>query len=174
MTGNNGDHTLNIFIIRRDQKCQITAPGAAKTGYMQKLTFGLKLRNSFLQIQINQQIILEHDNFEFMKTGDGKLQDFPINVKFKLSALWASVMFCYVYGDFFSLFLPSRLQNLLNGESGVGATTPLKLLMFAVLMTLPSLMVFLSLALKAKTNRRLNIALGIFWLKVSKGEHKCN
>ncbi len=98
-----------------------------------------------------------------MKTSDGKLQDFPVNVKFKLSALWASVMFCYVYGDFFLLFLPSRLQNLLNGESGVGATTPLKLLMFAVLMTLPSMMVFLSLALKAKTNRRLNIVLGIFY-----------
>lgn len=101
-----------------------------------------------------------------MKTGSSKLHDFPVNVKFKLSALWASVMFCYVYGDFFSLFLPSRLQNLLNGESGVGATTPLKLLMFAVLMTLPSLMVFLSLALKAKINRRLNIALGIFFTAV--------
>lgn len=101
-----------------------------------------------------------------MKTESGKLQDFPVNVKFKLSALWVSVMFCYIYGDFFSLFLPNRLQNLLNGQSGVGATTPLKLLMFAVLMTLPSLMVFLSLALKAKTNRRLNIALGIFFTAV--------
>jgi len=101
-----------------------------------------------------------------MKTGDGKLQDFPVNVKFKLSALWASVMFCYIYGDIFSLFLPSRLQNLLNGQSGVGATTPLKLLMFAVLMTLPSVMVFLSLALKAKINRRLNISLGIFYTAV--------
>lgn len=101
-----------------------------------------------------------------MKTGDDKLQDFSINVKFKLAALWTSVMFCYVYGDFFSLFLPNRLQNLMNGVSGVGATTPLKLLMFAVLMTLPSLMIFLSLALKAKTNRRLNIALGIFYTAV--------
>lgn len=101
-----------------------------------------------------------------MKTGDDKLQDFSINVKFKLAALWTSVMFCYVYGDFFSLFLPNRLQNLMNGESGVGATTPLKLLMFAVLMTLPSLMVFLSLSLKAKTNRRLNIALGVFYTAV--------
>lgn len=101
-----------------------------------------------------------------MKTDDGKLQDFPVNVKFKLSALWASVMFCYIYGDFFSLFLPNRLQNLMNGVSGVGAITPLKLLMFAVLMTLPSLMVFLSLALKAETNRRLNITLGIFYTAV--------
>jgi len=115
---------------------------------------------------MNQQTSTGLYNCEYMKTADGKLRDFPINVKFKLSALWASVMFCYIYGDFFSLFLPDRLQNLMNGVSGVGATTPMKLLMFAVLMTLPSVMVFLSLALKAKANRRLNIGFGILFTAV--------
>lgn len=42
----------------------------------------------------------------------------------------------------------------------------MKLLMFAVLMTLPSVMVFLSLALKAKANRRLNIGFGILFTAV--------
>lgn len=98
-----------------------------------------------------------------MKTSNNGLQDFKINVKFKLSALWSSVMFCYIYGDFFSLFLPNRIQGLMNGESGVGQTTPLKLLFFAILMTLPSVMVFLSLALSPKINRWLNISLGVFY-----------
>lgn len=91
------------------------------------------------------------------------LKDVKINIKFKLSALWVSVMFCYVYGDFFSLFVPGRIQHLMDGDSGAGETTPVKLLLYAILMTLPSLMIFLSLALKAKVNRILNIVMGIFY-----------
>lgn len=94
------------------------------------------------------------------------LQDIEINVKFKLSALWTSVMFCYVYGDFFSLFVPGRIENLMQGNSGAGPTSPLKLLLFAVLMTLPSTMIFLSLLLKPVASRWTNIVVGIFFTLV--------
>lgn len=89
-----------------------------------------------------------------------------IDVKLKLSALWASVMFCYIYGDFFSLFVPGRIDSLMNGNSGAGTTTPLKLLMFAILMTLPSVMVFLSLLMKPKINRWTNVSMGIFFTAI--------
>lgn len=91
------------------------------------------------------------------------LEDFSINIKLKLSALWISTMFCYVYGDVFKLFVPSQLQGLLNGQSGVGATTPSSLLSFAVLMTIPSLMIILSLVLKPAINRWVNISVGILF-----------
>ena len=89
-----------------------------------------------------------------------------IDVKLKLSALWASVMFCYIYGDYFSLFVPGRIDSLMNGNSGIGITTPLTLLMFALLMTLPSVMVFLSLLLNPKINRCANISMGIFFTAI--------
>lgn len=38
------------------------------------------------------------------KVGKTGLEDQKVNVKTKLSALWASVMFCYVYGDYFGLY----------------------------------------------------------------------
>lgn len=98
------------------------------------------------------------------KTSD--LEDFKINVKFKLSALWISVMFCYVYGDYFTLFVPGHIQSMMDGKSGVGTTTPLKLLMFAILMTLPPVMVFLSLVLKPAINRWTNISVGIFFTAI--------
>jgi len=101
-----------------------------------------------------------------MKRVKGDLRDFKIDVKFKLSALWAAVMFLYIYGDFFSLFVPGRIQGLMNGNSGVGPTTPVKLLIFATVMTLPSVMVFLSLSLKAKINRWTNIGLGAFYTAI--------
>jgi hypothetical protein len=94
------------------------------------------------------------------------LEDFKINVKIKLAALWAAVVFCYIYGDFFALFVPGKIQSLMDGKSGVGTTTPQKLLMFAILMTLPSIMVFLSVALKATLNRWLNIVMGIFFTAI--------
>lgn len=100
------------------------------------------------------------------KNSTTALEDVKINVKLKLSALWASVMFCYIYGDFFSLFVPGRIDSLMNGNSGIGNTTPLKLLMFALLMTLPSIMVFLSLVLKPKINRWANVSMGIFFTAI--------
>lgn len=93
-------------------------------------------------------------------------EDFKVNTKFKLAALWTSLMFCYVYGDFFSLFVPGRIQNLINGNSGAGETTPIMLLLYAILLALPALMIFLSVALKARVNRLLNIIMGILYTLV--------
>lgn len=89
------------------------------------------------------------------------LEDFRLNIRCKLSALWITTMFCYVYGDFFSLFVPDRLQHLMRGESGVGPTTPVSILAFAVMMTLPGLMIIGSLFLKPAIARWLNIVFGL-------------
>ena len=94
------------------------------------------------------------------------LEDFKVNIKLRLAALWTSLMFCYVYGDFFSLFVPGRIQRLIDGESGAGETTPLMLLLYAILLALPALMIFLSVTLKARVNRLLNIILGVFFTLV--------
>ncbi len=95
-----------------------------------------------------------------------QLQNFSVNIKLKLSALWVSVMFCYVYGDFFSLFVPGRIQNLMNGNSGTGHTTPAMLLVYAILMTLPPLMIFLSLILRPKAGRLANLVTGALFTGV--------
>ncbi|NIG53240.1 DUF6326 family protein [Chitinophaga sp. Cy-1792] len=96
----------------------------------------------------------------------GTLHDLKVNIKLKLSAMWAVVMFCYIYGDVFSLFVPSRLKGLLAGESGVGPTTPGKLVMFTAVVLLPALMVLLSLLLKATVNKWLNIIMGVVYTAI--------
>lgn len=93
-------------------------------------------------------------------------EDVKINIKIKLAALWTALMFCYVYGDFFSLFVPGRIQALIDGNSGAGETTPVMLLLYAVLLALPALMIFLSVSLKAKVNRILNIITGVCYTLV--------
>lgn len=93
-------------------------------------------------------------------------EDIKINIKIKLSALWTALMFCYVYGDFFSLFVPGRIQRLMDGDSGAGETTPIMLLAYAILLALPALMIFLSVTVKAKLNRFLNIITGVLYTLV--------
>jgi hypothetical protein len=91
------------------------------------------------------------------------LENYTPPTKLKLSALWTSTMFCYVYGDFFSLYVPKKIERIMEGQSGVGDTTPLALLSFALLMTIPSVMITLSLMLKPALNRWLNISMGVFF-----------
>jgi len=90
-----------------------------------------------------------------------QLSDLKIHTKLKLGALWASTMFCYIYCDYFELYIPGKLDGMLQGKMGpLGTVTQQVLIGTSVLMAIPSLMVFLSLALPARYNRALNISFG--------------
>ena len=94
-----------------------------------------------------------------MKYKEMRYEDYKINIKLVLSGLWASVMFLYIYGDYFELYVPGKTQGLLNGQNLLN--TPYKLLFATIILTLPSLMIFLSLIVKPKWNRVLNIVVGV-------------
>jgi len=83
-------------------------------------------------------------------------------VRLKLSALWVSVMLCYIYGDIFGFFRQDILSRIVSGKAGFIGTQR-GLLAAAIMMSIPSLMVFLSLVLKPNLNRWLNIILGILY-----------
>jgi hypothetical protein len=90
--------------------------------------------------------------------------DPPVGTRLKLSALWTSVMLCYIYGDIGSLYTPGWLQAVLDGKMpGLGATTQGALLGGAVFMTVPALMVVLSLTLRPRAARAANITLGALY-----------
>jgi hypothetical protein len=92
---------------------------------------------------------------------NSSLEEFKVNVRFKLSALWTGVMFCYIYGDYFGLYVPGKVQGLLNGENML--SSPTKLFIAAFLLAIPALMIFLSLMLKPKLCKWLNIGMGAFF-----------
>ena len=89
------------------------------------------------------------------------LEDVSVNVKIRLAGLWVTLMFFYLYRDVLGFMEPGHVEDLLAGELAGVRMTQAVLLGSAVLMAIPSVMVFLSLALKAKANRRANIILGI-------------
>ncbi len=97
-----------------------------------------------------------------------KFENMKINVKLKISALWVAVMFIYVYADIKSLFIPGFIDLIRAGEvlGGIKITQELWLAA-AILMTIPSVMIFLSLILKPNVNRWANIILGVVYTVVN-------
>lgn len=94
------------------------------------------------------------------------LEDRTVNVKVKLALLWVALMFFYVYNDIFSLFQPGHVAELVEGQlEGIQFTQSL-LFGAAVLMAFPSFMVLMSLTLKARANRLVNIIVGILHVLV--------
>jgi hypothetical protein len=103
----------------------------------------------------------------FNKTTEKK--DGKIPVQMKLSALWAALMFLYIYADFFSLHKPGQMEEVMAGRMGPLPVTQSSLLTASVLMLIPALMVFLSLALKPRVDRWANIILGVLYTAVNIG-----
>jgi Family of unknown function (DUF6326) len=89
------------------------------------------------------------------------MEEFKVNVRFKLSALWVSVTLCYLYGDYFELYIPHKVAGLLSGENMLDS--PMKLFGASILLAIPALMVTLSITLKYLISRWLNIIFGVFF-----------
>lgn len=89
------------------------------------------------------------------------LEEYKINIRIQLASLWSSVMFCYLYGDYFELYVPGKVEGLLNGNNMLNS--PEKLLLATFILTIPALMIFLTLILKAILTKWLNIGVGIFF-----------
>jgi hypothetical protein len=94
------------------------------------------------------------------------LDDLKVHVKLKLSALWASLMFCYIYGDYFGLYVPGQLKGMLAGQGPIGPVSQGTLVITSILLAVPGVMVFLSLVLPPKVDRWLNIVLSAFYIVV--------
>lgn len=90
------------------------------------------------------------------------LQDHPVGIRYRLAALWASLTFCYLYGDYFGLYVPGKLRMMTDGLMGpLGETTQGILIGTAAMMAIPSLMVVLSLVLRPGIARILHIVFGL-------------
>ena len=72
-------------------------------------------------------------------------------------------MFLYTYGDYFTLYVPGKLEGMIGGKFVTIDTTESVLLAASLLMAVPSVMIFLSLVLAPKINWLMNIVLGILY-----------
>jgi hypothetical protein len=86
------------------------------------------------------------------------LENKEVNIKIKLAALWTSALFCYIYGDYFQLYTPDKINSLISGDNNLDS--PATLLIASIVMAIPSVMIAGSILLKPVLNRILNIIFG--------------
>lgn len=89
------------------------------------------------------------------------LEDSKVSVKLKLASLWASFMFLYIYVDYFALYMPNKIDDILKGKVFVFDITQGFIFIALGLATISILMIFLSVILPAKINRLTNILVAI-------------
>lgn len=102
-----------------------------------------------------------------MEVHQEPLEDPKVTVKMKLAAAWASFMFLYIYVDYFHLLMPGVIEGILDGKVFVFDVTQAFVLGGLISVSIPALMVFLSMALPAKINRRANVIVGAVYIPYS-------
>jgi len=83
------------------------------------------------------------------------------NPKVLLSTLWLFATLNYMFCDIFTLFHSESLKQLMTGEMGGMIISQTFLLGFAILMEIVMIMIVLSRFLPYKSNRILNITVGL-------------
>jgi Family of unknown function (DUF6326) len=98
-------------------------------------------------------------------TKAGQYQDTRIDVKLVLSALWIAMLIVFAYVDIFGFLRADALRAALDGKmAATGITVDQVFLVFTIVYILiPTLMVVLSLVLRPRVNRIVNIVVALFY-----------
>lgn len=95
------------------------------------------------------------------------LHDPRIPVQAKLAAAWTSLMFLYIYVDYFALYKAGFIDDILAGVVWEFDISQALLTLFLTLMAIPSVMILLSVTLPARVNRAVNLVVASLFIPVS-------
>ena len=90
-------------------------------------------------------------------------EDYWINPRIKIAALWVSTMFIFAYVDLFSLYRADVRADIEAGKIFAFTIGQGFLLGVTIYILLPSLMLFLSLVLPVRITRTSNIAAAVLY-----------
>lgn len=83
--------------------------------------------------------------------------DHEVGIKQKISGLWVSMLFVFVYVDIFGFYRADILKSALVGKVGDFAASQTFFALTTLYILIPCLMVFLSLVMKPRLNRIINL-----------------
>ena len=97
----------------------------------------------------------------------GTLVDHNVSVKVKLAGLLTALMLLYVYADILSFYRPGWIAEIESGKLGPFDVSQSSLVIASLIVSVPALMIALSLTLRASLNRPANLALGLLYTLVN-------
>jgi hypothetical protein len=93
-----------------------------------------------------------------------QLENIDVPVKAKLAALWTSLMFLYVYGDYFNMYTPGKIAGMSAGDVGpINASDETAMLALSMMMVVPALMIAFSLLFPPRLSKWLNVVFGVVY-----------
>ena len=90
--------------------------------------------------------------------------DERVGVRLKIASLWIATLFLFAYGDIFGFFAPGHIEEVIGGEISGIEINQVFLLGASGYIAIASVMIFLSLALRAKASRWANIVMPILYI----------
>lgn len=91
-----------------------------------------------------------------------KRDEQKVGVRLKLAALWATFTAFYIYVDYLTLYLPGKIEGILEGKIHTFDISSAFLIVALFSIGIPALMISLSVLLRAKINRWVNIVVAGF------------
>jgi hypothetical protein len=95
------------------------------------------------------------------------LEDRRMPVQAKLAAAWTSIMFLYIYVDYFQLYKPGFIDDILAGVVHVYDISQTFVVIGLTTVAIPSLMILLSATLPARVNRATNLVVATLCIPLS-------
>ena len=100
-------------------------------------------------------------------TTAGAFQEAQLPVQAKLAAAWTSFMFLYIYVDYFQLYKPGFVDDILAGRVHEFDISQTFVVIGVTIVAIPSLMILLSATLPARVNRATNLVVATLYIPVS-------
>ena len=91
----------------------------------------------------------------------------PVSVRAKLAGAWTSFMFLYIYVDVLNFYKPGVVDGILDGLIWRFDISSTLLTIFLVSVSIPALMVVLSLTLPARVTRAVNLVVAALLIPYS-------
>ena len=98
-----------------------------------------------------------------------KLQELKVNTRIVIAFLWTAMLFIFAYVDIFGFFRADVLEDALAGRVFVFEANQIFFLLTTVYIVIPSLMVFLTLVLKANVAKITNIIFPLLYIATIAG-----
>ena len=102
-----------------------------------------------------------------MTTTTTELHDPPAPVRAKLAAAWTSFMFFYIYVDYLHLYKPGAIDEILTGVTFKFDISQTFVVTGLMIVGIPALMIWLSMALPARANRTLNLVVASLCIPIA-------
>jgi cbb3-type cytochrome oxidase subunit 3 len=87
----------------------------------------------------------------------------PIDTRLKISALWTAMLFIFAYVDLFSLFRSDRRADIASGKISGFEINQTYLFLVTLYIIIPSLMIYLTLVLRPRLSRIINIVVAVIY-----------